>query len=139
MCGGDCLYNAYCTHPLSTHVFSPYTHTPSQHTHRTSSSLVESLTPAEYVATVFLSIPVWIMVFVIRFVLLILFKPLYWLAKSDLNMREIAFITFSGLRGCVTLIMAQAVVTETTSSGEARVRVGRRRIVMIFHKEEGGG
>ncbi len=100
---------------------------------------MESLTPAEYVATVFLSIPVWIMVFVIRFVLLILFKPLYWLAKSDLNMREIAFITFSGLRGCVTLIMAQAVVTETTSSGEARVRVGRRRIVMIFHKEEGGG
>lgn len=81
---------------------------------------METLSAGEYVATIFMSIPVWLMVFVLRFVLLLACTPLYWLAKTRLSMREMLFITFTGLRGCVTLIMAQAVVTETTSQASGK-------------------
>ena len=96
----------------------------------TSGDLVESMDEGEYVATIFLSIPVWIMVFVLRFLLLLACYPLYWLAKARLSMREMLFITFSGLRGCVTLIMAQAVVTETTSSTSSGKKVWGAHVVV---------
>lgn len=71
--------------------------------------------------------PVWLVFFALRWALLYLFRPAYWLARSDLNVREISFLTFAGIRGCVTLIMCQAVVVELATSTGGTVCGGAAR------------
>jgi hypothetical protein len=51
-----------------------------------------------------------------RFVLTIAFRPLFILTKRDLTFVDSAFVTMAGLRGSVSLIMSQAIVTETELS-----------------------
>lgn len=50
---------------------------------------------------------VYIFMFAIRFVLLVVFRPLFKLSRQDLSFKEIAFACIAGLRGSVSLIMAQ--------------------------------
>ena len=45
--------------------------------------------------------------FIIRFLLLVAFRPLFKLTRQDLSFREIAFACVAGLRGSVSLILAQ--------------------------------
>ena len=45
------------------------------------------------------------------------FRPLYKVLKRDMNSRETLFAGLAGLRGSVSLILAQAVVTEDGDEG----------------------
>lgn len=67
---------------------------------------------------------VYIIVFGLRFLLLVGFRPLFILEGSDLPVREAAFATVAGLRGSVALILAQAVITSdfTATPAQAKVR-----------------
>ena len=56
---------------------------------------------------------VYLLIFLLRFCILIFFRPLFHLTRSDLTFREATFATIGGLRGSVSLIMAQALVVET--------------------------
>ena len=50
---------------------------------------------------------VYLFMFIVRFVLLVAFRPLFKLTRQDLSFREIAFACVAGLRGSVSLILAQ--------------------------------
>lgn len=51
---------------------------------------------------------VYIFMFLIRFTLMVVFRPLFKITRQDLSFKEIAFACIAGLRGSVSLIMAQA-------------------------------
>jgi len=51
---------------------------------------------------------VYIFMFLIRFLLMAIFRPLFKITRQDLSFKEIAFACVAGLRGSVSLIMAQA-------------------------------
>lgn len=55
---------------------------------------------------------IYIILMLLRFGLTVLFRPVYILARGDINMRETTFITVAGLRGSASLIMGSAVVTQ---------------------------
>ena len=55
---------------------------------------------------------VYICIFVVRFFLILIFRPLFRLSRQDLSYKEILFATVAGLRGSVSLILAQAVVVD---------------------------
>ena len=61
--------------------------------------------------------------FVGRFVLMALFRPMFWLLRGDMTWREIIFATAAGLRGSVSLILAQAVATDHTRAAYSGVEV----------------
>ena len=48
----------------------------------------------------------------VRLLLILTFRPLFRLSRQDLSMKEIVFATVAGLRGSVSLILAQAVVVD---------------------------
>ena len=48
----------------------------------------------------------------VRFLLILTFRPLFRLSRQDLSMKEIVFATVAGLRGSVSLILAQAIVVD---------------------------
>lgn len=50
---------------------------------------------------------VYLFMFIVRFALLVAFRPLFKLTRQDLSFREIAFACVAGLRGSVSLILAQ--------------------------------
>jgi len=51
---------------------------------------------------------VYVFMFLIRFLLMAIFRPLFKITRQDLSFKEIAFACVAGLRGSVSLIMAQA-------------------------------
>ncbi len=51
---------------------------------------------------------VYVFMFLIRFLLMAVFRPLFKITRQDLSFKEIAFACVAGLRGSVSLIMAQA-------------------------------
>ena len=55
---------------------------------------------------------VYLIIFIVRFLLICLFRPLFRLSRQDLPFKEIAFATVAGLRGSVSLILTQAVVID---------------------------
>ncbi len=57
--------------------------------------------------------------FIIRFLFMVLLRPLFWISGMDFNLKEATFATAAGLRGSVSLILIQAVITElhATQSG----------------------
>ena len=57
---------------------------------------------------------VYLFMFIVRFVLLVAFRPLFKLTRQDLSFREIAFACVAGLRGSVSLILAQVHTTVQT-------------------------
>lgn len=62
--------------------------------------------------------------FVVRFVLTAFFRPMFKIFLGDITWRELVFATAAGLRGSVSLILAQAVVTDESAgpSGDSAVR-----------------
>lgn len=48
----------------------------------------------------------------VRLLLILTFRPLFRLSRQDLSMKETVFATVAGLRGSVSLILAQAVVVD---------------------------
>ena len=64
---------------------------------------------------------VYVIVFALRFALLVAFRPLFRLEGSDLPLRDAAFATVAGLRGSVALILAQAVITSGAMEDEGSV------------------
>lgn len=54
---------------------------------------------------------IYVALFVLRFVLITIFSPLLRLFGSPISMNEIAFVSFAGLRGALSLIMVQTVVS----------------------------
>ena len=70
---------------------------------------------------------VYLAIFGVRFALIALFRPLFRLSRQDLPFKEIAFATVAGLRGSVSLILAQAVVIDpATHSGDPQTVVRAR-------------
>ncbi|KAL0021928.1 hypothetical protein WJX79_007439 [Trebouxia sp. C0005] len=58
----------------------------------------------------------------IRFIVIFALRPLFKLLHRDLSTKEIVFASIAGLRGSVSLIMAQAFVTESsTTTADARM------------------
>lgn len=55
---------------------------------------------------------IYIFMFVFRFLLTAAFQPLFKVFLGDVSWRELVFATVGGLRGSVSLILAQAVVTD---------------------------
>ena len=51
------------------------------------------------------------------------FRPLYKVLRRDMNSRETLFAGLAGLRGSVSLILAQAVITED-KGGDSTSQVG---------------
>lgn len=52
-------------------------------------------------------------------------RPLFWAGRAPLSWRDCLFCATAGLRGSVSLILAQAVVTEVPSSVDSTVLVRR--------------
>ena len=52
------------------------------------------------------------------------FRPLYKVLRRDMNSRETLFAGLAGLRGSVSLILAQAVITED-KGGDSTSQVGK--------------
>ena len=54
-------------------------------------------------------------------------RPLFWAGRAPLTLRDCLFCAVSGLRGSISLILAQAVVTEVPAAvnSTALVRVFR--------------
>lgn len=57
---------------------------------------------------------IYIILNILRFVLTLAFRPLFILFRGDLSFAECAFVAGAGLRGSVSLIMGQALVTSRT-------------------------
>ncbi|KAL0054880.1 hypothetical protein WJX82_003714 [Trebouxia sp. C0006] len=58
----------------------------------------------------------------IRFIVIFSLRPLFKLLHRDLSTKEVVFASIAGLRGSVSLIMAQAFVTESsTTTPDARM------------------
>lgn len=57
-------------------------------------------------------------------------RPLYLAVRRDLNMKETIFAGVAGLRGSVCLILAQAVVTEGSSTAGTTAEVGRHGLML---------
>lgn len=66
--------------------------------------------------------------FVARFILTALFKPMFKVFLGDISWRELLFATAAGLRGSVSLILAQAVVTD-----ELAGRTGDNAVGFVLH------
>lgn len=65
--------------------------------------------------------------FLARFILTALFKPMFKVFLGDISWRELLFATAAGLRGSVSLILAQAVVTD-----ELAGRTGDNAVSHLF-------
>ena len=61
---------------------------------------------------------VYICIFAVRFFLILIFRPLFRLSRQDLSYKEILFATVAGLRGSVSLILAQAVVVDPATRAD---------------------
>ncbi len=61
------------------------------------------------------------------------FRPLYKVLRRDMNSKETLFAGLAGLRGSVSLILAQAVITED-KGGDSTSQVGNT----IPETEKGG-
>ncbi|GMH41236.1 hypothetical protein BSKO_09146 [Bryopsis sp. KO-2023] len=62
--------------------------------------------------TTFMWVPViYVAIFAFRFALITLFSPLLRLFRAPISFKAIIFVSFAGLRGSLSLIMAQTVVT----------------------------
>jgi NhaP-type Na+/H+ and K+/H+ antiporter len=61
---------------------------------------------------------IFVILTVVRFVLIILFRPVYIAVGGDISFKETIFITAAGLRGSASLIMGQAVVVENKEGPE---------------------
>ena len=67
--------------------------------------------------------------FLARFILTALFKPMFKVFLGDISWRELLFATAAGLRGSVSLILAQAVVTDELAGRTGDNAVRSRRLV----------
>jgi NhaP-type Na+/H+ or K+/H+ antiporter len=56
----------------------------------------------------------YVILMLLRFILTVVFRPVYMSAGGDMSMRECAFVCVAGLRGAASLIMGSAVVTWQT-------------------------
>lgn len=61
---------------------------------------------------------VYLCIFAVRFFLILIFRPLFRLSRQDLSYKEILFATVAGLRGSVSLILAQAVVVDPATRAD---------------------
>lgn len=65
------------------------------------------------------------------------FRPLYKVLRRDMNSKETLFAGLAGLRGSVSLILAQAVITED-KGGDSTSQVGNTIPEMKKRGERGG-
>ncbi|EIE21844.1 hypothetical protein COCSUDRAFT_56295 [Coccomyxa subellipsoidea C-169] len=80
---------------------------------RSSTELFEDEGNLAVLFKIFWRLPlIFIATIIVRGVTIALFNPLFKLAKSEMTMSEILFATIGGLRGAVSLILTQVVVTE---------------------------
>ncbi len=88
---------------------------------RSSTDLLASNQSDAFAKTLWMVPIIYIILSLLRFALIALFRPLFIASKGDLSFKEAAFVAVAGLRGSVSLIMGQAVVTERALSGEIPV------------------
>lgn len=74
---------------------------------------------------------VYLIIFIVRFLLICLFRPLFRLSRQDLPFKEIAFATVAGLRGSVSLILTQAVVVDPASRNAGPEVTVRQRCLSL--------
>lgn len=67
---------------------------------------------SDLATTVWMLPIIYIILMLLRYALVALFRPLFILIKGDINNQECIFVTFAGLRGSASLIMGSAVVTQ---------------------------
>ena len=79
---------------------------------RSSQELENSSHGAVLASTIWRLPLIYIFMFIARFILTALFKPMFKVFLGDISWRELVFATAAGLRGSVSLILAQAVVTD---------------------------
>lgn len=97
--------------------------------HRSAQELQAEGQLAAFTGTLWRFPLVYLIIFIVRFLLICLFRPLFRLSRQDLPFMEIAFATVAGLRGSVSLILTQAVVVDpSTRSGGPEVTVRQ-----LFH------
>ena len=68
---------------------------------------------------------IFLILSVVRFALIFLFRPVYIAVGGDISFKETIFMTAAGLRGSASLIMGQAVVVENKDGAEVREERGR--------------
>jgi len=101
--------------------------------HRSAQELREEGELRAFTGTLWRFPLVYLFIFIVRFLLICLFRPLFRLSRQDLPFKEIAFATVAGLRGSVSLILTQAVVVDpATRSHDAQTTVCRNLVCIIF-------
>jgi NhaP-type Na+/H+ or K+/H+ antiporter len=80
--------------------------------HRSASQLREEDQLSAFTGTLWRFPLVYLFIFIVRFLLICVFRPLFCLSRQDLSFKEIGFATVAGLRGSVSLILTQAVVVD---------------------------
>ena len=96
--------------------------------YRSSQELENSSHSAVLASTIWRLPLIYIFMFVARFILTALFKPMFKVFLGDISWRELLFATAAGLRGSVSLILAQAVVTD-----ELAGRTGDNAVGFVLH------
>ena len=66
---------------------------------------------------------IYLAMFIARFVLTTMFRPMFKIFLGDMGWKETTFATAAGLRGSVSLILAQAVVTDEQAATNDKNRV----------------
>ena len=96
---------------------------------RSSQELEASSHSAVLASTIWRLPLIYIFMFIARFILTALFRPMFKVFLGDISWRELTFATAAGLRGSVSLILAQAVVTDEqagrTGDNAVRTRVSK--------------
>lgn len=64
--------------------------------------------------------------------LIVMFNPLFKLANADLPAPVILFATFGGLRGAVSLILAQMLVTQQDQIQKSRDMLQTAQVILCF-------
>ncbi|KAL3141541.1 Son of sevenless 1, variant 2 [Trebouxia sp. C0010 RCD-2024] len=83
------------------------------------------------VAVTFWRLPViFIVIFLVRGLLIVMFNPLFKLSDSHLPAPVILFATFGGLRGAVSLILAQMLVSQQDQQQKSRDMLQTAQISM---------
>ncbi|KAK9789036.1 hypothetical protein WJX73_003859 [Symbiochloris irregularis] len=61
---------------------------------------------------------IYLVLFAVRFLLILLFSPLFKVLRSQMTFKEIIFATAAGLRGSVSLILAQGLISDADARTE---------------------
>ena len=83
--------------------------------------MLEERSIADMAHTLWMLPVIYVALNLLRFILTVAFRPLFIAVRGDINTREAVFVSAAGLRGSVSLIMGQAVVTDRLLASEIPV------------------